>query len=162
MASTFLYSTNPFIKLLIQERYRNDEHYVWCAESFDANKQPGFTSASLVAASSNPASIYKELRVGCQKGEKHCSKIRDVRTSLKALAVAWENSGEISESDKQEIILLADDPDPMYWQPLIYVINKDLVHGRLENVPLANRASWGKEFVLKDMKRAEFDIITVD
>ncbi|HLP97999.1 MAG TPA: hypothetical protein VK149_06105 [Sideroxyarcus sp.] len=162
MSGPFLYSTNPFIKLLIQERYRNDEHYVWCAESFDANKQPGFTAASLVAASSNPASIYKELRMGCQKGEKHCSKIKEVRASLKALAVAWEAAGEITEDDKQEIILLADDPDPMYWQPLIYVIHKERVQDRLENVPLVSRASWGKEFVLKNMKRTEFDIITVD
>lgn len=162
MAAQILYSTNPFIKLLIQERYRNDAHYVWCSESFDSAKQPGYSAASLVAASSNPASLYKELRNGCLKGEKHCSKIGETRTSLKALAVQWEQKGEINTAEKEEIILLADDQDPTYWQPLIYVIPRDLVHARLQSVHLGKRASFGRKFIIDDLKRNEFDIISLD
>jgi hypothetical protein len=158
----FLYSTNPYIKLLIEERFREDKHYAWCSESFDSAKQPGYSASSLVAASSNPASLYKELREGCKRGEKHCSKIGDTRTRLKALAVEWEQKGEISSEDKEEIILLADDQDPMYWQPLIYVIPRHLVESRLQKVHLGLRASFGREFIIGDLNRNEFDIISLD
>jgi hypothetical protein len=154
-----LFSTNPLIKLLIQERYRKDEHYVWCSESFDSNKQPGYSAASLVPPSSNPSSIYRELREGCQKGEKHSTKIRDARGTLKALAVTWHDNGEISSQDKEEIIMLADDPDLTYWRPLVYVIPRNLVQARLKPVHLQQRASFGLEFIVEDLKRNEFDII---
>lgn len=162
MSGHLLYSTNPFVKLIIQEKYRGDSHYVWCSESFDSNRQPGYSAASLVAASSNPASIYKDLREGCKKGEKHCAKIRDTKASLKALAVDWANKGEITEEDKQEIILLSEDHDPMYWRPIVYVIPRHLVVGKLRKVELGRRASFGSEFIIENLMRDEFDIIEID
>ncbi len=161
MPGHLLYSTNPFIKLIVQEKYRKDLHYIWCSESFDSNKQGSYSVASLVAASSNPASIYKELNLGCKKGEKHCDKITKIRASLKALAIDWFNKGEISFDDKEELILLADETDPVYWRPVVYVIPRHLVEARLEAVNLSLRASFGNEFIIKDLKRNEFDIIEI-
>ena len=162
MAGPLLYSTNPFIKLIVQEKYRGDFHYIWCSESFDSNKLPGYSIASLVASTSNPASIYKDLSQGCKKGEKHCSKIGEIRTSLKALAVDWHKKGEINDDDKEELILLADEKDPMFWRPLIYVMPRDIVKAKLKPVKLSARASFGSEFVIEDLKRTEFDIIEID
>lgn len=159
IAGPLLFSTNPLIKLLIQERYRNDLHYVWCSESFDSSKQHGYSLASLVAPSSNPISIYKELREGWRKGEKHSEKIRQTKATLKALAVDWHAKGEISEQDKEEIILLADEPDLTYWRPLVYVIPRSIVEVRLQPVHLGKRASLGLEFIIEDLQRSEFDII---
>ncbi|TXG94651.1 MAG: hypothetical protein E6R09_16975 [Rhodocyclaceae bacterium] len=158
-AGPLLFSTNPLIKLLIQERYRKDIHYVWCSESFDSSKQPGYSLASLVAPSSNPISIYRELRDGYRKGEKHSDKIRQTKTTLKALAVDWHSKGEISDQDKEEIILLADDPDMAYWRPLVYVIPRNIVEAKLKLVHLGKRASFGLEFVIEELQRNEFDII---
>ena len=162
MAGPLLYSTNPFIKLIVQEKYRGDSHYVWCSESFDSNKQPGYSISSLVASTSNPASIYKDLSQGCKKGEKHCSKIGEIRTSLKALAVDWHLKNEITVEDKEELMLLADETDPMYWRPLVYVIPRHLVQTKLTPINLGKRASFGNEFVIEDLKRDEFDIIEID
>lgn len=162
MAGPILYSTNPFIKLLIQEKYRKDIHYVWCSESFDSSKQSGYSAASLVAPSSNPASIYKELRDGCKRADKHCSKIADTRATLKSLAVDWNNKGEVTAEEKEEIILLADDNDSLYWRPLVYVIPRKLVESQLKAVALGKRASFGNEFIIENLARNEFDIIEVD
>jgi hypothetical protein len=55
--------------------------------------------------------------------------------------------------------MLADDPDLTYWRPLVYVIPRNLVEARLKPVHLKQRASFGLEFLVEDLKRNEFDII---
>lgn len=106
MAPPLLYSTNVLLKLLIQERFRKDMHYVWCSESFDSQSLSRYSFTSQVAPSSNPVDIYKELKSAVQRKDQHCHKINEQKLSLKNLALKWETIGEISTDAKEEIIYM--------------------------------------------------------
>lgn len=157
--SHLLYSTNVFLKLLIQERFRGDIHYVWCSEFFDSKSLPRYSSSSQIAPSSNPADIYLDLKGAVQRKDEHSYKINEQKLSLKNLAIKWEASGEISTDDKEEIIYRVDKASFDDWRPLIYVVPRALVETRMQPVPPTKRASFGPEYIIPDLKRSEFDII---
>lgn len=159
MPPPLLYSTNVFLKLLINERFRGDTHYVWCSEFFDSSSLYRYSVNSQVAPSSNPADIYRDLKLAVQKKDQHCYKINEQKVSLKNLAIAWEASGEITAEDKEEIIYRVDNASFDDWRPLLYVIPRTLVDARLQHVPPNKRASFGPEFIIPDLQRGEFDII---
>jgi hypothetical protein len=154
-----LYSTNPFLKLLIQEKYRKNLHYVWCSEAFDSTKHGTYTSIALVAPSSDPCAIYKQLREEVVRGERHSAKIPQMKASISALAIAWRDAKEITVEESEEIIYMADTAGPNEWRPLVYVIPRAAVQSRLVSVPMAKRASLGPEYILSDLARDEFDVI---
>jgi hypothetical protein len=77
MGNTLLYSTNVFLKLLIQEKYMHDIHYVWCSENFDSATVSTHSSAYLVPPSSNPADIFRTLRRDVDKHDQHSAKINE-------------------------------------------------------------------------------------
>ena len=159
MSSLLLYSTNVYLKLLIQERYRNNLHYVWCSDCFDSTKLAGYSSGALNAPSSNPVEIYKELKRDVERGDLHSSKIRDQRATFKSLAVKWQLAGEITKFQEQEIIYMVDNALIKLWRPLIYVIPRTSIQARLQLVPLSQRASFADEFIIPDLARLEFDLI---
>ena len=159
MAGPFLYSTNVFLKLLIQEKYMKDTHYIWCSEYFDSNTNGRHSFAACVGASSNPASIYKDLHAAVISGDLHCSKIVAQRAGFKKLAQEWFSVGKITENDRDDIFYLADNSSITYWRPLLYVVSRPLVESRLTTVPARERASIGNEFIIKDLSRTEFDVI---
>lgn len=161
MAPPILYSTNVFLKLLIQERFRDDIHYAWFSEHFDSQSLSRYTLSSQVAPSSNPADIYKELKAAVQRKERHCFKINEQKVSLKNLALVWEAAGEISTDDKEEIIYMVDNASFDDWRPLIYVVPRTLVESRLRIVPPNKRASFGPEYILPDLSREEFSIVEI-
>lgn len=159
MTPPLLYSTNVFLKLLIQQQFRSDVHYVWCSESFDSTTLPRYSFSSLVAPSSNPADVYRELKEAVRRSDQHCHKINEQKVSLKKLAVDWEAAGEISTDDKDEIVYRVDNASFAEWRPLIYIIPRALVQPRLQVVPAARRASLGPEYIIADLQRGEFDVI---
>ena len=135
MTSPLLYSTNVFLKLIIQEQFRGDVHYVWCSESFDSTSRTKYSIGSLIAPSSNPADIYRELKNAVQRSDRHCHKISEQSVSLKKLALDWEAAGEISTYDKDEIIYRIDNASFAEWRPLVYIIPRAAVHLRIQAVP---------------------------
>lgn len=154
-----LYSTNVLLKLLIQERFRNDVHYIWCSENFDSAALSRYSFSSNVAPSSNPADIYRELKTAVQRSDQHCHKINEQKLSLKNLALIWQTNGEISADEKDEIIYMVDNASFDQWRPLIYVTPRALVESRLQIVPPDKRASLGIEYIIPDLQRSEFGII---
>jgi hypothetical protein len=159
MSTVLLYSTNVFLKLLIQERYRNDVHFVWCSEDFDSTKLAAYSFRALVAASSNPADIYRDLQRAVQSPDTHNAKIISQRASFISLATNWEKNGEISSTQKDDIIYMASTAPFELWRPLLYVIPRAPVERRLQLVPVKNRAGFGNEYIISDLHRSEFDII---
>ncbi len=154
-----MYSTNVFLKHYIQVNYFKDVHYVWCSEHFDSKSAAKYSIGSLVPASSNPADIYRELKRDVTSGDRHSSKIISQQASLKLLATKWENAGIITQDMKDEIYVLSDRWDFDLWRPLLYIIPRPPVENRLQLVPLTNRAGLGNEYILQDLKGAEFQII---
>jgi hypothetical protein len=159
MGNILLYSTNVFLKLLIQEKYRGDIHYVWCSEDFDSSTVSAYSSASLVPPSSNPADIFRELRRDVEKRDQHSSKINQQKVSLTDRAIEWEKNGLISPTDKDDIIYMVQSAPFEHWRPLIYVIPRPQVEARLVRVPMRLRAGVGIEYTLSDLQRSEFEIV---
>ena len=159
MSSPVLYSTNPFLKFHIQQRFRADVHWVWCSEIFDATKAAALSADALVAPSSNPADIYRELRRDTERKDSHSAKISSQKASLQALAIEWEADGKISAQDMQEIIFMVTTASFEYWRPLLYVIPAPTPASRLQLVPIEKRAGFGKEYIISDLKRSEFDLL---
>lgn len=161
MSDLLLYSTNVYLKLLIQERYRNNLHYVWCSDCFDSTKEPGYTLGSLVAPSSNPVDIYRDLKRDLERSDLHSAKILAQKASFKSLAVKWQQAGEITKLQEQDIVWTVDNASASYWRPLIYVIPRPAVASRLSIVPMSQRASIADEFIIADLARSEFDLMEI-
>lgn len=159
MSRILLYSTNVFLKLLIQEKYRNDIHYVWCSERFDSRKLEAYSVRALIPPSSNPADIYRQLRRDVDGRDMHSAKIIAQKASFKSIAIEWEKNGEIASNDKEEIIYMVDTSDFELWKPLLYIIPYAPVKSRLLTVPISQRAGVGEEYIIPNLKRSEFDII---
>jgi hypothetical protein len=159
MPPPLLYSTNVFLKFLIQQKFRNDEHYVWCSDSFDAATGARYSPSSLVAPSANPAEIYRQLKLDIQKQDRHSYKINAQKASLTSLAIDWEAHNEITTEQKDEIVFMVANATFEDWRPLIYIIPRSLVETRLKTVPIHQRASFGDEYIVEDLHRHEFDLI---
>jgi|SRR5215467_1657838 len=155
-----LYSTNVFLKHHIQQRYRKDVHYVWCSEAFDSGALARYTVGAGVPPTSNPVDIYRDLKEAVRRGDSHNAKILEQKASFLRLAVAWLDAREISQDESDEIVyLVTNAPFITYWRPLIYVIPRGPVEGRLERVPAARCAGLGPEYIIRDLKGTEFDLI---
>lgn len=159
MGRLFLYSTNVFLKQLLQAKYRKDKHFVWCSESFDGTKLPGYTPGALIAPSSNPSDIYQDLKREVARNDYHSGKIGAQKASFKAQAVKWKIAGEITDSQEQDIIFMVDNAPSNHWRPLLYVIRRDLVETRMKLVPVSQAASFADEYIIDDLDRSEFDLI---
>lgn len=160
-SSLFLYSTNVFMKYWIQERYANGRHYVWCSSYFDSSKHGAYSDAYGIAASSNPAVLYRRYKQDLESGDTHSSMIEKQKAGIKARAAEWLGAGKISEEDLEDIVTMVDLDRRDDWRPLIYIINRNLVSDRLERVPARERAGIGLEYRISDLTRDEFDLIEV-
>lgn len=156
-----LYSTNVFLKFHIAEQFLGNIHYVWCSEAFDSTKQGHYSGSALVAATSDPCAIYRDLQSATLRpgGDRHCSKIIEQRASFSKLAVQWRDAGRITSDIAEEIIYMANTAEPLLWRPLVYVIPRALVERRMKRVAPDRRASIGVEHIIEDLDRSEFDII---
>ena len=154
-----LYSTNNRMKLLINERFRKDVHYVWCGDCFDSTKVATYSAAALTAPSSDPCAIYRQYQTETQRMDRHSTKIPEQKLSLSTLAVKWRDDGEITDEEAEEIIYMMQNSEAAHWKPLLYVSPRAAVAARLQTVPVAKRASFGIEYILPDLRRNEFDIV---
>jgi hypothetical protein len=159
MSRLLLYSTNVFLKLLIQEKYRDNIHYVWCSEHFDSRRLPAYSAGGLIAPSANPADIYRELQRDVQGRDSHSAKITAQKASFTRLAIEWAQRSELSSDAKDEIIYMVNTASFDLWRPLLYVIPRAPVESRLQLVPIDKRAGFGNEYIIPDLKRTEFDVI---
>lgn len=159
MANGLIYSTNVFLKLILQEKYASDLHFAWCSEHFDSKAVSRYARGALVGASANPADIFREIKRDIESGELHSAKLTAQKASFIARAQEWEKAGTISEVDRDDIIFMVNNASPKDWRPLIYVIRRDAVVPRLEHVPAKDRAGLGDEFIIRDLARDEFDIL---
>jgi hypothetical protein len=161
MASPFLYSTNPWIKFDIYQRYRGDRHWVWCSDFFDARKYYLHIGSGHMPPSSNPAEIYEELKAATlHRPDFHCHHIVRVKLNLQQRALEWAADGSITNDDAQDVAYQLDHAAISDWRPLLYVIHRASVEARLVVVPPADRANpIAVEWTLADLLPHEFDVL---
>jgi hypothetical protein len=159
MPSPFLYSTNPWFALEVSRRYRNGETYAWCSEYFSSADQAIGTAASLIAASSDPKTIYEQLAHAIDTDDAHDARIRGYKSTFRKLAANWLVEGSISQSSCDEIKASCRSQSFRIWRPVLYIIPRYRVEARLQEVPLRKRAGQGMEYILPSLDLGEIDVI---
>jgi hypothetical protein len=118
-----------------------------------------YSFGSLIPASSNPRDIYHELRRAVETPDKHNSRIVGTRAFYVQHAAALHAEGKLSEAERDELIYFVTSADIKLWTPLLYLVERAAVAGRLEIVPPSKRAGHGLEYIIKDLRRTEFEIV---
>lgn len=146
-----LYSAGTALAYRIAKEYYNNEHYVWCTESFDAALQPG---------TSNPRTLCTRYLEQIIKNDRHAPEINNNKVGILKGAAEKLKQGVISTAQHDEIstiVALARNED---FYPVIYLINKKAVKKRLIVVNPTDKASNSSiEYIIPDLKRNEFEII---
>ena len=161
MAGPVLYSANPWFATEIAEKYRGGVYFAWVCEFFDSEREaPANSAATLIAPSSNPRKIYEDLCYDYKNQEEHLRVIRDLKKTFRRLAKDWLAKGEITDDQYAEIIASIEAPSWRIWKPVLYVIPRAPMNpSRIIEVKRPDRAGYGPEFQIVDLKRHEFDII---
>jgi hypothetical protein len=154
-----LWSTNTYLKNRIQQQFHGGRHYVWCSPVFEGAALPRYAIGSVQPASSDPATIYRQLHRAVSTRDAGNEKIASQKKILKALAVKWHKDGAISQDQRDEIVAMITKSELIDWRPLIYVIPYPAVAARVHLVPRPRRASHEPEYILVDLVEEEFHII---
>jgi hypothetical protein len=160
MAGPYLYSTNPLLKFEINRDYFGHVHFVWCADCFDARSHRLHSGARL-PPSSNPAELFSSLRAATiERPDAHDKNIREWRQTMKEMALKATAAGQIDGKAEAAIVYLVDHADIGKWRPLLYIINRTAVTGRLIEVPPTERADPAEiEYRIHDLTPGEFDVV---
>jgi hypothetical protein len=156
---TLLWSTNTFLKHLIQQTFANDRHYVWCSPVFEGAALAKYAIGANQPSSSDPASIYRGLHLAVRSGDAKYDKILSQKKTLKARAVKWANDGLIDNEQRDEIFAMIKHAQIVDFRPLLYVIPYPPVASRVKVVPLPKRSGHQREYVITDLASNEFHII---
>jgi hypothetical protein len=155
------YSTVVYLKYYIQKNYFSDRHYVWVSEYFNCNSSNPHTPSTLIGTTSNPKDIYLDLKKAYEATDRHSYKINEQIASIKKLAIDYFNTSLITDTERDEIIFMVDKCDFKYWRPVIYLIPKTIDSSRVTLVPMPSRASFGPEYIIKDLNSNEFDLLDI-
>jgi|HubBroStandDraft_6_1064221.scaffolds.fasta_scaffold21821_3 hypothetical protein len=109
--------------------------------------------------SSDPCSIYRELRSNVIRPDEHSAKIGSQKAMLSGLAVKLVTDGKISVDARDEILEMLKRATSNDWRPFLYVIPNIGFGTRLKTVPRERRASNEMEYIIEDLKPAEFHIL---
>lgn len=160
MVGPILYSTNPWFATEVAVKYRGGAHFAWICEYFDSSRAPAGSAAALIAPSSNPKQIYERLHEDCKREDGHSALINGYKRKFRRLARMWNGEGSISDDQGEEIIATAGSRSWKIWRPVLYVIPKDRIEPhRIQSVKLPDRAAYGPELQIADLRPNEFDII---
>jgi hypothetical protein len=161
MAGPILYSTNPFMAYDICCKYRNGKHVIWCSEVFDPTTQATITRGALVAPTSSPCGLARSLANEVFSEDRHSGHIKAYQKTFRRLATRWEADGSATSAEAQEIKDLISQRSYLVWRPLVYIIPRALLEaaGRLEEVPVKQRAGHGPEYRINDLLSSEFDVM---
>jgi len=164
MAGPVLYSANPWFASDIALRYRNGLHFAWVCECFDVAAAASGSPAAMIAPTSSPQRIYRNLYEEYKAEDEHSSGIKHYKKTFRRLAKAWFANREITRDAHDEIIASVNARTWRIWRPVLYVIPRAPIEaaGRLVSVPRINRAAYGPEQQILDLRPEEFDIIEVN
>ncbi len=120
MSSQVLYSTNPWFAVDIATRYRKGVHFAWVCEYFDARMAPPGSAAAMIAPSSNPCRIYRNLLEDSIEDDGHSSLIKGYRKTFSRLAKEWLSDGSLTKEQYDEIVASVRKGTRKIWRPVLY------------------------------------------
>jgi hypothetical protein len=140
-------------------QFRGDSHFVWCSPAFEGAALGRYAIGAGQPASSDPATIYRQLHLAVSSKDEHDAKIADQAKRLRGLAIGWHKDGEISDDQRADILAIIKSARISDWRPVIYVIPYAGVAERVQLVARKNRASHEPEYFIPDLRSSEFDLI---
>ena len=85
-----------------------------------------------------------------------------IRRGMEHLGQLQQREGKITVAQKQEILYHVHKGPYDLWKPKLYVIPRDGIDkARLKEVPPKERAGTGMEYIIKDLRKHEFDMIEI-
>jgi hypothetical protein len=164
MPGPVLYSANPWFAAEIADKYRGGIYFAWVCECFDVAAVASGSAAAMIAPTSSPRRIYRNLYEEWKAQDEHSSAIKQYKKTFTRLAKTWFANGEISVNQRDEIIASVRAHSWRIWKPVLYVIPRAPIEAadRLILVPRSGRAGYGDEQQIIDLRRSEFDIIEVE
>jgi hypothetical protein len=160
MTGPLLYLANPWFATEIASRYRGGNYFAWVCEYFDTNHAPAGSAGALIAPSSNPRKIYDDLLQEHNAEEEHSRIIKDHKKTFRRLAKQWLADGVIGQDQYDEIVASVNATSWRIWKPVLYIIPRAAIDpSRIQEVQRKDRAGYGPEYRIIDLKRHEFDIV---
>jgi hypothetical protein len=160
MPGTILYSANPWFSTEIARRYRGGNFFAWVSDYFDTELAPAGSAGAFIAPSSNPRRIYEEMLVEYNAEEEHSRTRGAHRKTFSRLARRWLGNKELTEDQYGEIIASVRAPSWRIWKPVLYVVPRTNIDAtRIKEVRRNDRAGYGPEYQIFDLRENEFDIV---
>jgi hypothetical protein len=160
MAGPILYSANPWYSAEIARKFRNGNHFARVCEFFDSTDATAGSAGELIAPSSNPRKIYDDLLQEYRAQEEHSRIRKEHRRKFERLGKQWYSAGELTKDQLDELLASVRAPSWKIWKPVLYVIPRQgIAAGRIKEVPRRDRAGYGPEFQIVDLRSDEFDIV---
>lgn len=164
MPGPILYSANPWFATDVASKYRRGIHFAWVCECFDITTAPVGSAAAMIAPTSSPCRIYRNLSEEYKAQDEHSSEIQRYKKTFSRLAKKWFVDGSITQDQRDEIIASVRATSWRIWKPVLYIIPRAPIEAasRLISVPRPARAGYGPEQQILDLRQDEFDIIEVN
>ena len=134
---------------------------MWCSNFFDPKTANAGSAAAIIAPSSSPKGIYDALYDDHFREDTHSALIKGYKKTFCRLAREWLSENAISKEQHDEIIATVRSQSWKIWRPVLYVIPRESLDrdGRINSVKRRDRAGYGPELQIQDLRREEFDII---
>lgn len=146
-----LYSTNTALAYKIAKDYYNNVFYVWCTDAFDAALQPG---------TSNPRTLCSRYLDQIIRNDRHAVEINQNKAGILKGASEKLKQGVITQEQYKEISTRVAFAEMEAFYPIVFLIDKRSVKGRLQVVEPKDAASnHSVEYIIKDLKWNEFEMI---
>ncbi|MDO7848997.1 hypothetical protein Q5H92_21715 [Hymenobacter sp. M29] len=158
--SMLFYSANSFLSLMINRRFYNGQHYIWCSPVFNPKTLDERDPMQNIAVSSSPHHIYLGYSDSVKSRDRHSDQIERNRRGIKKGAAAMLAEKKITDDDYQRIVFIVDNAEIADFKPMLYVIPANKVHSKLSMVPVSELANpMGEEYRIFDLQDGEFDAI---
>ena len=147
---------------MINERYYEGKHYVWCSEVFDARIHYQLSRYGNIPPTSNPYEIYHNLYEEVRRGDRHSAKIEANRAGILRGAKTKFEAGAIDRRQYNEIREVVKSVEISDFRPILYVIPYSNVAADVREATVEERAHpLSLELIIESLDRQHFDPIEV-
>jgi hypothetical protein len=150
MTTHLYYSKNAKLAKEITELFFNSTFQVWSAPKFDDERNP---------PSSNPKDIFYRLHNDVKRLDNHSSKMFEIKAGLYKAIQKKKKEGLLTNEDAKKARAIVKKSQIQHFKPLLYLIPNNstlnILSARIED----KAELLSEEYVIKDLKIGEFDII---
>lgn len=153
MNGKFLYySTQCELAHNIAKKYYK-QFYVFCTEEYAPLGNP---------VSSRPDKNFTLFKDIVDSRDKFNVRVKTLKQKLTSVALAKKNNGQITQAQYNAILWEVRHAQTDEFAPLVYLILRDKVQGRVQNVPpQSGGLSYSIEYIIEDLRDDEFEMIAL-